>query len=118
LTSTEGIATRRRSDRPAVWPLFLGIPLLFVGVALSRMGFMGTYFRYFFGEAAPVQKGTFNYLADGTQGGVKTVATAVGQGLAAGMRGDSRAGRRCPRCAQSNDADARFCKGCGTALTP
>ena len=68
--------------------------------------------------AAPVQKDTFNYLADGTQGGVKTVATAVGQGLAAGMRGDGRAGRRCPRGAQSNDADARFCKGCGTALTP
>ena len=27
------------TSRPAVWPLFLGIPLLFVGVALCMMGF-------------------------------------------------------------------------------
>jgi hypothetical protein len=65
-----------------------------------------------------VQKDTFNYLAEGTQGGVRTVARAVGQGLAAGMRGDGQAGRHCPRCSQGNDADAKFCKGCGAALAP
>ena len=99
------------------WCAFVGIPLLFVGAALCMMGYMGAYFRYFAGEAAPVQKDTFNYLAEGTQEGVKTVATAVGQGLAAGLRADTPAGRRCPRCEQANDADARFCKGCGAALT-
>ena len=45
------------TSRPAVWPRFLGIPLLFVGVALCMMGLMGTYFRYFFGEAAPRAEG-------------------------------------------------------------
>jgi hypothetical protein len=106
------------TSKPATWPVFLGIPLLFVGVALCLMGFMGTFFRSFFGEAAPVQKDTFNYLAEGMKGSVKTVTTAVGEGLAAGLRGDGQAWRRCPRCEQGNDADANFCKGCGTALTP
>jgi hypothetical protein len=98
------------------WCAFLGIPLLFVGGALCMFGFMGAYFRYFFGEAAPVQKDAFNYLAEGTKGGVKTFATAVGEGLATGMRTEGKPGPWCPRCGQGNDADAKFCKGCGTAL--
>jgi hypothetical protein len=98
------------------WCIFLGIPLLFGGAALSMFGFMGAYFRYFLGEAAPVQKDAFNYLAEGTKGGVKTVATAIGEGLTAGMRAEGQPGLRCPRCQQANDADARFCKGCGTVL--
>jgi hypothetical protein len=103
---------------PATWPVFLGIPLLFAGVVLCMMGFMEAFFRHFYAEAAPVQKGTFSYLAEGTKEGVRTVATAVGEGLAAGLRRDGQAGRRCPRCELGNDADAKFCKGCGMALTP
>jgi hypothetical protein len=78
--------------------------------------FLGSFTRYVFGETAPVQKDTFNYLAEGTQGGVRTVATAVGEGLAAGMRQGGAAGSRCLRCHHYNDADAKFCKNCGTAL--
>jgi hypothetical protein len=98
------------------WCVFLGMPVLFVGVVLCMMGFLGLFARYVSGEAAPVQKDTFNYLAEGTKGGVKTLAQAVGEGLAAGRGGVGKAQARCPRCDHGNDADARFCNKCGTPL--
>jgi len=67
-------------------------------------------------------KDTFNYVADGTQGGVKTVASAAGQGLAEGMRSAGGAGGegkvlvRCHKCTGENDASAKFCDQCGAAL--
>jgi len=99
------------------WCAFLGMPLLFVGIVLCGFGFQGAVLRYQLGEVAPVTKDTFNYLAEGTQEGVKTVATAIGEGIAAGMSGSRTAENRCPKCSQTNDADAKFCKTCGAALT-
>jgi len=97
------------------WCIFLGIPLLFVGVSMCMFGFLGAFARYVSGEGAPVTKDTFNYLADGTKEGVRTVATALGAGIAAGMA-EARAAGHCPKCGQGNDADARFCKHCGAGL--
>jgi hypothetical protein len=94
----------------------VGIPLPFVGLAMCMFAFLGAFARYVSGEAAPVHKDTFNYLAQGTQGGVKTVATAVGQGLAAGMSKGRPAEVHCPSCHQANDTDAKFCKRCGTPI--
>jgi hypothetical protein len=90
------------------WCFFLGLFVLFLSVALCVMGFLCVP-----GEAAPVQKDTF---AEGTKGVVKTVAQAVGEGLAAGTGGDGKAKSRCPRCDHGNDADAKFCNKCGTPL--
>src|SRR5271166_4492305 len=59
------------------WCAFIGLPLLFVGVAMSMFGFLGSFTRYVSGEQAPVIKDSFNYLAEGMQEGVKTVATAI-----------------------------------------
>src|SRR5579864_9225306 len=59
------------------WCAFVGLPLLFIGIALSMAGFYGSFARYFFGEAAPVVKDTFNYMAEGTRGGVRTTAHAL-----------------------------------------
>jgi hypothetical protein len=98
------------------WCVFLGIPVLFVGVVLCLMGFLGSLARYVSGEAAPVQKDTFNYLAEGTKGGVKTLAQALGEGLAAEMGRDGKAKTHCPRCEHGNDADAKFCNKCGAPL--
>ena len=64
------------------WCAFLGMPILFVGTAMCMFGFMGAVARYQAGEVAPVGKDTFNYLAEGTEDGVQTVAAAVGAGLA------------------------------------
>jgi len=98
------------------WSAFVGMPLLFVGISMSMFGFLGSFARYVSGEASPVQKDTFNYLAEGMQEGVKTVATAIGGGLAAGMHNDGNVGKRCLRCHHDNDIDAKFCKNCGSSL--
>jgi hypothetical protein len=98
------------------WCAFIGLPLLGVGVAMSQFGFLGSFIRYVSGESAPVQKDTFNYLAEGTKEGVRTVATAIGEGLAGGMQKDGYVGKRCLTCHHENDMDAKFCKNCGAAL--
>ncbi len=97
------------------WLNFVGIPVLFVGLVMCMMGYLGSVARYTAGEAAPVQKDTFNYLANGTKEGVKTMAGAVGEGLAGGIGAAART-VQCPRCQCANDVDARFCKNCATPL--
>ena len=97
------------------WCAFIGLPLLAIGVGVTQFAFFGSIARYFLGETAPVVKDTFNYLAEGTKGGVKTTAQAIGEGLATGMAPGPKT-TICARCKQANDADARFCKGCGAAL--
>ena len=98
------------------WCCFLGMPLIMVGLAMCKFGFMGAIMRYQAGEIAPVGKDAFNYMADGTQGGVKTVASAIGAGLSEGRNGTtSRV--PCPHCGHSNDADAKFCDECGSAMS-
>lgn len=98
------------------WCVFLGMPLLFVGLVLCGFGFQGAVLRYQLGEVAPVTKDTFNYLAEGTQEGVKTVAAAIGEGIAAGMSGSRASDNPCHKCGQTNDPDAKFCKNCGATL--
>jgi RNA polymerase subunit RPABC4/transcription elongation factor Spt4 len=124
---------------------FVGTPLLFVGGVMTMFGFIGRMARYQAEEVAPVAKDTFNYMAEGTQDGIKTVAGAIGQGLregglgaesrvmirchtcnallAAEARFCSQCGRAagktkpCPQCRELNDPDARFCDNCGHAYT-
>lgn len=97
------------------WCAFLGMPILFVGTVMCMFGFMGAIARYQAGEVAPVGKDTFNYLAEGTQGGVQTVAAAVAAGLTQGTAGSSKT-VRCPKCGHPSDTDAKFCDECGTPL--
>jgi hypothetical protein len=100
------------------WCAFIGLPLLGVGISLVKAGFVGAAARYVAGEIAPVGKDTANYLADGTREGVKTMATAVGEGLAAGAAGAAKSGQvHCSKCNQANDPTAKFCKSCGAPLS-
>jgi hypothetical protein len=96
------------------WCCFVGMPLIMVGLVMCQFGFIGAITRYQAGEIAPVGKDTFNYMADGTKGGVKTVASAIGAGLSEGMNG---ATVNCPTCGHANDAEAKFCDECGTAMS-
>lgn len=98
------------------WCTFLGMPILFVGTVISMFAFMGAVTRYQAGEVAPVGKDTFNYLAEGTKGGVQTMATALGAGLAQGMAGSANP-VRCSQCGHRWPADAKFCAECGSELT-
>ncbi len=96
------------------WCSFVGMPLLFVGIVMTKFGFMGAIIRYQAGEIAPVGKDTFNYMADGTKDGVRTVATAIATGLQQASRKGTLA---CSACGHSNDDLARFCDQCGAALS-
>jgi RNA polymerase subunit RPABC4/transcription elongation factor Spt4 len=100
------------------WCLFVGIPLLFVGVVLCGYGFMGNVARYSAGEIAPVATDTFNYVAEGTQDGVKHIASAIGNGLAGsiGTQAEASTQIRCQKCNSPTDEDSRFCPECGTAM--
>jgi hypothetical protein len=93
------------------WCAFVGMPLMGVGLIISKFAFLGRIGRYVAGETAPVAKDAFNYLAEGTQQGVRDVAAAVGEGL----RG-SLPTARCRACGKTNDTDARFCRDCGAIL--
>jgi len=97
------------------WCAFIGLPLLVLGLALTHFAFLGSFARYVSGEAAPVMKDTFNYMAEGTKGGVRTTAQALGEGLAEGLS-TTKPKAICPRCNLANDPDAKFCKNCGTAM--
>jgi len=104
--------------------VFAGMPLLFVGSVMSMYGYMGKVARYAAGEMAPVGKDTFNYVADGTQEGVKAFAGALGEGLSEGLGGGLGVGAvaggvkvRCHKCNELLEDDAKFCSGCGAAIT-
>jgi hypothetical protein len=67
------------------WCVFVGMPLIFVGLVICKFAFMGKVLRYAAGEAAPVGKDTFNYMARETKSGVADVSEAFFQGQ---RRGD------------------------------
>lgn len=94
---------------------FIGLPMGFVGFILTMYGFMGSAARYVAGETAPVGKDVINYTAEGTKEGVKTIASAVGEGL--GIKGQlGQTKIKCHKCGNLNDEGAKFCSGCGVAL--
>ena len=65
---------------------FIGLPLMFVGSVMCMFGFVGAFSRYIAAEQAPVAKDTINYMADGTQEAVRTVARAAAQGVTEGVQ--------------------------------
>jgi len=79
------------------WLAFLGVPLMGVGFLLTMIGFFGAAARY---------------VAEETRGSVETLVQAA----AGGVRPEPQDERRCRKCGEVNDAGARFCKSCGTAL--
>ncbi len=99
------------------WCAFLGIPVTFLGGVMTMPAFAGAMTRYMAAEVAPVNKDTFNYLAEGTSGGVRTLAAALAEGLASGAN-QAQAGRyvACPSCHVPNLASAQFCLHCGAPL--
>jgi hypothetical protein len=97
------------------WCAFLGMPILGVGIVLTKLGYMGRIARYMANEVAPVGKDTFNYVARGTRGSVQDLAAAVGAGLREGRSASSPDATEipCTKCGERNDPTANFCKSCG-----
>lgn len=98
------------------WCAFVGLPLIGLGLGMTRFGYLGAISRYVANETTPVGVDVVNTVAEGTKDAVRGVATAVGEGLAAGRGGGTVEVVRCHKCNETNDQDARFCKQCGASL--
>lgn len=99
---------------PFAFLVFVGMPLMFVGGVMSQMAFMGALARYAAGEAAPVGKDTFNYMAHGTRDGVRDITSAIREGFTGDVSNNDQI--RCSSCQHLNDAQAQFCDQCGYRL--
>ena len=80
------------------WMLFVGLPLVAVGLWLAGAGFGGAAARYAAGEAAPVARESLDYLT-------RTHPADEPTG-----------GPYCRACGTRNDATASFCDSCGKSL--
>lgn len=92
------------------WLAFVGMPIVFIGLVFTSLGYGGKMARYQSREYAPIAKDTFNYLARETTPGVKEIANAVKQVE------PNNTSINCHKCQKENDADARFCNDCGEKL--
>lgn len=77
------------------WMVFLGMPLLFLGIVMTQWGYMGSIARYASKQITPVAAESIHVIHKAIQG---------------------QAGLRCDSCQAENDAGAKFCKGCGKAF--
>jgi ribosomal protein L40E len=95
------------------WCAFVGMPILFVGITITKIAFVGSVARYMAGETAPIGKDVTNYMVAGTKDSIRDAATAVGEGFAAAGRREAQSGVLCRKCGASNEASANFCHACG-----
>lgn len=89
------------------WCAFVGLPMIGIGSAICKFAYAGAIARYAAAEIAPVGKDTFNYMAGGTQDGVRDITSAIKEGL------NSETSKTCRHCQTANDQSARFCDDCG-----
>lgn len=68
------------------WCVFLGLLLLFIGLAMCQFAYFGAVYRYVAGEAAPITKNVVNYMGESVQPGVKAMAKAVADGVIEGQK--------------------------------
>lgn len=85
------------------WMMFVGMPILVVGLWCLQAGFMGVAARYVAGEGAPVIKDSAAYLTDGQ--GILGVGRTV----------DDPENKFCTSCGTAAPEAARFCESCGHA---
>jgi ribosomal protein L40E len=98
------------------WCAFVGLPLLFFGVSISKFAFLGAVTRYTAGEVAPVGKDVTNYMVAGTKDAIRDVASAIGEGLSSGGREEVGGTIICGKCGADNETSANFCQSCGSPL--
>ncbi len=95
------------SDMPGLFfLLFLGFPLVFVGICCLTLGFRKEMARYVKNEAVPVINEASSEL--------KPTISNIGQALKEGLTDDPVV---CQACGVHNDKDGKFCKNCGKPLT-
>jgi len=95
------------------WCAFVGLPLLGLGMSISKFAFIGAVTRYMAGEVAPVGKDVTNYMVAETKDSIRDVAQAIGEGF---NTTDCAQSTSCQKCGADNDATANFCSQCGAPL--
>jgi hypothetical protein len=75
------------------WCAFVGMPLLFVGLAMCMFGYLGGFQRYVAGESAPVAKDVVNYMGENIGPGVKAVAKSIAEGVIEAQKEQQQRGR-------------------------
>ena len=70
------------------WCFFVGMPFIFIGTIMTKMGYLGKVARYTSQELAPVGKDTFNYMANETKEGITDMSEAFFEGMSKGLRND------------------------------
>jgi ribosomal protein L40E len=98
------------------WCAFVGMPLLAVGVGITKFAYLGAVARYVAGEAAPVGKDVTNYMVAGTKDSIRDAATAIGEGLSTAGQSANDRSVMCRQCGRENESSANFCHSCGSAL--
>ena len=84
----------------------------FIGFACLAFGYQGAVARYQAGEMAPVAKDTFNYMANETQDGVRTIGRAFSEGIKDSSSVKEIIYVLCPKCRTKNEDNSKFCKEC------
>lgn len=64
------------------WCAFVGMPLLAVGIGMTRFGYMGDVMRYLAAEPAPLAADAFNHVAEGAAPYIRSVSRSVTEGIA------------------------------------
>lgn len=100
-------ATRGEGFPRLFFLLFIGFPLIAVGVSALLFGFRGALMRYTKNESVPV----FNEAGKEMAPGVRDLANAVREGAE-----KTADGVRC-KCGTLNEQGSRFCRNCGAPLT-
>ena len=94
---------------PTTFPLaFIGMPVTFIGIVLSALGYGGNVAKYQAREYTPVAKDSFNYFAEESQEGVRNLSKA--------MREGNDMGYTCPHCESFHQPDSKYCNQCGKPL--
>ena len=82
------------------WMFFAALPFFALGGLFLQLGFVGAAAKYVAGEAAPALKTSMDQLGVGRYPSASTGS-----------------GPFCRSCGRQNNADARFCDGCGTSMS-
>lgn len=108
--------------------LFIGMPLIFIGIVFLIFGFMKELNSFAASQSAPVHKDVFNYMLDGTREELSKTINASNKIVCPNCKCEndkdalfcSSCGHKlkniCSKCNAENDADAKFCKNCGEEL--
>jgi Double zinc ribbon len=100
------------------WMGFVGLPLMAIGAAMMRAGYLGPATRYVAGEVAPTVKDALSFVGIGA--GQVTCAKCGGANRADATFCDDCGAPlsiTCPSCGRASGADATFCDACGKPLT-